>query len=182
MRYGALTRLTPNALIAGLCIGVGLAVLVVSGYFGGPARNVLPTTLQADTPLSRMTFTLGATPFAIDLPERATIRNFGDPSSVTIYDLSRGNRLQRQIRITTKRREVGVNDHTMALAGGRFDYQIADDLGGGSGGPIGELTGRLAIGPRVLFVECTDQNELGDPHPDWCLPYLDRLEVVPAPL
>ena len=178
MRYGTLTRLAPNALIAGLCLGLVLAVLIVSGYFGEPPRNVLPPGLQAETPLSHMTFTLGATPFAIDLPQRAEIRNFGDPSSVTIYDFTRGNRLQRQIRIATKQHELSANDRTMALARGRLDYQVTDNIGGGSGGPIGELTGRLTIGPRVLFVECTDQDGLGYTHPDWCLPYLDRLEVV----
>ena len=73
MRYGALTRFAPNALIAGLCAGFVLAVLVVSGYFGEPPRNVLPPALQAETSLSHMTFTLGATPFAIDLPQRAEI-------------------------------------------------------------------------------------------------------------
>lgn len=94
--------------------------------------------------------------------------------------MSRGTRLQRQIRIATAPREGGANhDRTMALADGRLDYQVTDNIGGGSGGPIGELTGRLQLGSRILFVECTDQDGLGYTHPDWCLPYLDRLEIVP---
>lgn len=176
--YNALARAAPNALIAGLCIGFVLAVLVVSGFFGAPPHSALPAARQADTPLLRLTFTLGATPFAIDLPERAEIQNFGDPSAVTIYDFTRGKRLQRQIRIATTPREPSANDRTMALAGGRLDYQVTDNIGGGSGGPIGELTGRLQLGSRILFVECTDQDGLGYTHPDWCLPYLDRLEIV----
>jgi len=167
-----------NALIGGLCIGFVLAVLVVSGFFGEPPRNALPAGPQADAPLSHLTFTLGATLFAIDLPEKAEIRDFGDPSAVTVYDFTRGERLQRQIRIATAGRESSVNDRTMPLAGGRLDYQVTDNIGGGSGGPIGELTGRLQLGSRILLVECTDQDGLGYTHPDWCLPYLDRLEIV----
>lgn len=178
MGYNALARVAPNALIAGLCIGLVLAVMVVSGFFGEPPHRALPAGRQADTPLSRLTFTLGATLFAIDLPQAAEIRDFGDPSAVTIYDFTRGQRLQRQIRIATTRRESSANDRTMALAGGRLDYQVTDNIGGGSGGPIGELTGRLQLGSRVLFVECTDQDGLGYTHPDWCLRYLDRLEIL----
>jgi hypothetical protein len=180
IRYNAITRVRPNALIVGLCIGFVLAVLVVSGFFGRPSPSALPAPPPADTPLARRIFTLGATSFAIDLPEASEIRDFGDPSDVTIYDFTRGKRLQRQIRIATASREPGANyDRQMAIAGsGHLEYQVTDNIGGGSGGPIGELTGRLKIGSRVLFIECTDQDGLGYTHPDWCLRYLDRLEIV----
>jgi hypothetical protein len=177
--YNALTRVRPNALIAGLCAGFVLAVLVVSGFFGEPSSATL-TSPQGDAPPVRMTFTLGTTSFEIFLPAAAEIRDLAEPSTVAIYDFTRGQRLQRQIRIAARSTEPRppYNLRMSLSSGGHLDYQVTDNIGGGSGGPIGELTGRLQIGSRILFVECTDQDGLGYTHPDWCLRYLERLDIV----
>lgn len=61
---------------------------------------------------------------------------------------------------------------------GRLEYRGGGHTGGGSGGPIAELTGRMEIGPLVLTVSCTDRGTgAWAREPDWCLPYPDRLEI-----
>jgi hypothetical protein len=56
-------------------------------------------------------------------------------------------------------------------------YAMDLDIGGGSGGPEGELIGRVDLGAHNLSVVCHDQGERG-PQPHWCAPYLHHLKVV----
>jgi hypothetical protein len=155
-------------------------IMLLSGMAGCFAQT--EPHARPEAKLARMTFALGETTFAILLPEVDEIKPAAGVLAVTIYDFTRGKRLQRQIRIGTGPRDPGAShDRMMALGGGRLDYQVTDFIGGGSAGPIGELTGRLEIGSLVLFIECTDQDDLGYTHPDWCLPYLNRLEIVRVP-
>jgi hypothetical protein len=112
------------------------------------------------------------------LPETATVRMLPGSQQATI-DLTKGQRLERFLRLemTNAVRSLSFDHVAQMHNGGRLSYSIDDDTGGGSGGPIAALTGRLEIGPLAIAITCTDQDELYR-HPDWCLPYLDRLELV----
>ncbi len=133
---------------------------------------------HAQQALIRKTFALGDTSFAIFLPEAAVVGRSAGGDKVT-FDLTKGERLERSLTLATAPPEPGASaDRDALLANGsRFEYAVEDDIGGGSGGPIARLSGRLAIGAHVLSVTCTDQDEWSR-EPAWCRPYLARLEVV----
>jgi hypothetical protein len=64
---------------------------------------------------------------------------------------------------------------TTLTNGARVRYHIDRDIGGGSGGPEGELKGEVELGGKVLVLRCRDQSEWENT-PDWCLQYLRYLE------
>jgi hypothetical protein len=152
------------------------AIVVILSVAAGTAQN--PSSIGDEVRLSPKTFTLGDTAFVIMLPETAIVRESPGSQQVGI-DLAKGQRLERFLRLEmTDAVRSSSFDHVAQLHnGGRLSYSIDDHSGEGSGGPIAALTGRLEIGPLVIAITCTDQDELFR-RPDWCLPYLDRLELV----
>lgn len=125
-------------------------------------------------------FTIGGKAYSIVLPEKATIKNSAVPDEILIDDLSKSQRLQRSLVISLEPNEAGsAIDRVERLRGGNsLAYQIADNIGGGSGGPIAELKGRITVGDIQLFIECTDQDEWSR-DPKWCVPLLESLKVAP---
>ena len=85
----------------------------------------------------------------------------------------------RLLELAAAQSEIGVRcDRTLSLASGSvLRYSVTDNVGGGSGGPIAELSGRPEIGGRVLAVTCTDQDELSR-MPDRCVPYLHHRKIA----
>ena len=136
-------------------------------------RPALPKTA-----LKRLTFRLDGTSFAIFLPEAAIASNSASGQEVR-FDLTKGKRLERLLILAKTSTTIDAGDHPkVTLANGaRLEYQVKDDTGGGSGGPVAALIGRMNIGLLVLSVRCTDQEKWGR-EPDWCLPYLGRLEIL----
>ena len=130
------------------------------------------------TTLARVTFRLDGTSFAIFLPEAARASNSASGNEVR-FDLTKGKRLERLLILAMTSPAIEAGDHpkVMLANGARLEYQVKDDTGGGSGGPVAELIGRMNIGPLVLSVRCTDQEKWGRA-PAWCLPYLGRLEIL----
>ncbi len=129
--------------------------------------------------LNRSAFTLEGTRYRILLPQRATVvPPSGQVDRVTIRDASKSQRLERLLILGGPRSEAQSGDTRMVrlASGGVLRYRINDNVGGGSGGPIAELSGELQIGARTLAVTCTDQGELVR-EPDWCVPYLHHLEM-----
>ena len=128
--------------------------------------------------LARLTFTLDGTSFAIFLPEAAIVSNSASGHEVR-FALTKGKRLERLLVLAITSAAIDVGDHpkVMLANGARLEYQVKDDTGGGSGGPVAELIGRMNIGSLVLSVRCTDQEKSGR-ESDWCLPYLSRLEIL----
>lgn len=130
--------------------------------------------------LERTIFTLGETSLATMLPEGAEISNSASGAHQTaIRDVSKSKRLERLLVIAAAPSGFRASyDRRVILAnGGRLEFQIKDDVGGGSGGPIAELAGRMEIDSHVFSITCTDQDEFRR-DPSWCLPYLGRLEIV----
>lgn len=149
-------------------IGMALALL--------PSLAGAQPSTPATTALARKVFTLGGTPFVLFLPEAATVRISASENTIT-FDLTKGMRLERQLVLATAPREIVAGRKVLLRNGARLEYAIDDNTGGGSGGPIAALSGRMEIGAHALSVRCTDQDE-GSREPDWCLRYLDRLEIV----
>jgi hypothetical protein len=122
-------------------------------------------------------FTLDGKTYSLLLPKKAFIEPSVLPRQVTIRDLTKSQRLQRLLMISLEPNEAGSKiDQIRELPDGKtLAFQLADDIGGGSGGPIAELKGRVQIDGTQLFVECTDQNELSR-DPEWCVPLLASLK------
>jgi hypothetical protein len=69
--------------------------------------------------------------------------------------------------------------HRLREGSGRIvHYRQTDDAGGGSGGAMATIEGRLDIGPHTIFLSCSDQNE-SVLNPDWCFDHLGTLELIP---
>ena len=152
---------------------VAASIWLHTAYAQRPEATARPTTT-----LARMTFTLGGASLAIFLPEAAVVHNLTGRDKIYI-DLTKGKRLERWLILQTAPHGPGANyDKTMILTnGGHLEYRTEDNTGGGSGGPVAELRGRMEVGSLILAVTCTDQDE-GSREPDWCLPYLSGLEIV----
>lgn len=58
--------------------------------------------------------------------------------------------------------------------GSDFQFSLKQNIGGGSGGTEGELTGIVRLDQTVLDIECHDQSEW-QPEPEWCVPYIHHL-------
>jgi hypothetical protein len=65
--------------------------------------------------------------------------------------------------------------------GARVAYTVDRQLDGpsGSGGPEGELKGRMELNGRTIAVTCHDQDEWGA-RPEWCLRHLGSLQAKGA--
>jgi hypothetical protein len=152
----------------------GLFAMLAAGAYGLSAA-IASQDRQA-------VFTLGGKAYSIVLPEKVTIKNSAAPDEILIDDLSKSQRLQRSLVISLAPNEAGsAIDRVERLRGGNsLAYQIADDIGGGSGGSIAELKGRITVGDVQLFIECTDQHEWSR-DPKWCVPLLDSLKPAPPP-
>jgi hypothetical protein len=168
-----------NAALAMWCPKFFIVILLLLCASGCDDQTAVPVTPAPSEPtLARMTFTLGGTSFAIFLPETATIHSPVSPDKVYI-DLRKNSREQRVLILTTAPHDPGASyDQKKTLTnGGHLEYRTEDDTGGGMSGLIAELTGRMKIGSLVISVECTDQAKWSR-KPEFCLPYLDRLEIV----
>jgi hypothetical protein len=156
----------------GSCLACALALLL--------AVSAVRAHAPADPAgLRRAVFALGDERYRILLPQRAAlVPASGQVQHVVIRDESKSKRLERLLLLGRKRRADTGLDRTVTLAGGGIlRYRIDIDTGGGSGGPVAELTGWLQLGTRSLGVICTDQDELLR-EPEWCIPYLHHLEPV----
>src|ERR1700722_4201688 len=97
--------------------------------------------------LARMTFTLGGTSFAILLPEASQIGSVGHDATSPDYkiyiDPMTSTRLGRKIilAIAGNERSASYDYKVLLENGGRLEYSVLDDIGGGSGGPEAEITG-----------------------------------------
>jgi hypothetical protein len=127
--------------------------------------------------LQRADFTLDGVGYRILLPPRARV---GPPgaSGISIRDETKSQRLERMLIL-----DVGPHGQATASrrtitfrSGATLSYSVDDNVGGGSGGPVAELTGEITVGGRRLAVTCTDQNEHRR-EPDWCVAYLHHLEI-----
>ena len=113
--------------------------------------------------------------FVILLPATTTMSNL---VGQVAFDLTKGRRLQRSLHFATAvGNDTGYSHQLQMASDSVLQFQIKDNTGGGSGGPIAELTGIMQIGTRRLAVTCTDQDEWSR-EPDWCLPYLNFLVVA----
>jgi hypothetical protein len=113
--------------------------------------------------------------FVILLPTTTTMSNL---DGQVAFDLTKGRRLQRSLHFATAvGNDTGYRHQLQMTSGSVLEFKIKDNAGGGSGGPIAELTGIMQIGAQRLAVTCTDQDEWRR-EPDWCLPYLNFLVVA----
>jgi hypothetical protein len=153
-----------NAAFARLCPRFFIVILLLLGASACNEQaevNVRPKPL-----LARMTFTLGGTSFAIFLPEASQIGSVGHDATSPDYkiyiDPMISTRLVRKLILAIAPNERSASyDHKVLLEnGGRLEYSVLDNIGGGSGGPEAEITGRMEIGLLALSVTCHDQNEL----------------------
>ena len=135
----------------------------------------------ADPPLVRKEFVLDGMTLAVSVPEANAERISVRAGRITI-DFAKNMRLQRALFLSRGSLPAGgpLGPKRELPSGGRLSYRLEDDTGGGSGGPIAELNGILEIGPVELAVTCTDQSEWSR-DPEWCLPYVGRIEFVKAP-
>ena len=158
-----------SARTANLCAAFGIAVALLAGADSARAAPAGPKALR------RTTFTLDGMSFAMPVPDRGNVRVSADTFTIFV-----GTRLQRLI--TLEKSKAGSRRHyrqkTVLANGLRLEYSIDDNVGGGSGGTIAELKGRLEINGHVLSVLCTDQSEFSAPQADWCLSYLGQLELT----
>ena len=155
-----------------------LGEVLVAAVWPHIARAQQVEHLALPTPaLVRSLFTLGGWSFAINLPGAARVSHPNGQG--VVFNLAKGGRLQRTVEFRAGvQRADGPRYPTVVLPnGGRFAYEMNDNTGGGSGGPIAELTGHLEFGSLTISVTCTDQNEVGR-EPAWCVPYLGNLEVL----
>ena len=169
-----------NAALAMWCPKFFIVIVLLLCASGCDDQTAVPATPAPSAPtLARMTFILGGKSFAIFLPEASVVDDSSSPGKVYI-DPRKSTRLERVLILAIAPPGPGASyDQKFKLTkGGNLKYRTVDNTGGGSGGPIAQLTGQMEIGLLVLSVECTDQNELLSREPNWCLPYLDRLEIV----
>lgn len=162
-----------KAAIAAACPGL---ILFLFGAVACIAQTA--ATPQPQAALVRTTFALGGTSFTIFLPPAAVVEDSSVPGEVLI-DFRKNTRDQRMIVLTMApyNSDVRYDQKTRLMSDGQLQYRTDDDTGGGSSGAIAELSGRLEIGGLVVSVKCTDQDKFY-PKTEWCLPYLDHLEVV----
>lgn len=129
----------------------------------------------SDTLLARKIFKLDGEYFEISLPKSARYATASISVNRVAFSLTKGNRLERSLHLATADEPGAEFTHRLQMTSGSLlEYQMKDNTGGGSGGPIAELTGRMKVGTHYLSVLCTDHDEL-DREPGWCLPYLNGL-------
>jgi hypothetical protein len=128
------------------------------------------------------TFSLGGQNYTMTVPTNAAVDQIPASDQVIIRDLTKSRRLERVLVISLQPNEAGsaIDRVTMLPGGQSLAYQLADDIGGGSGGPIAELKGRITVDGARLFITCTDQDEWSR-DPEWCVPWLGSLKRTPAP-
>lgn len=155
---------------------IGRALLVL-------LAGVAPITMAkaqraADPPLVRKEVVLDGITLAVSVPQTNAERISVQGGRITI-DFARNMRLQRLLILKRGTPPAGgpLGPKRELAGGGWLSYRLDDDPGGGSGGPIAELNGVLEIGAAEFAVTCTDQSEWGG-DPEWCLPYLGRIELV----
>jgi hypothetical protein len=151
-------------------------LFVASGC--GDNEPALPAPAPKEEKLTRFTFSIDGKPYAISLPQQAEMRAQHDPHSVT-FDARKNQRQMKLMMISAAPRRLAIDyDQTMRLRNGTtMRYRDLGEVGGGSGGAEFEIAGRIEIGTSALFLNCTDQTESVG-FPDWCLHYLDTLDVA----
>ena len=167
-----------HAVVSRRRLGYVVAVVLLMGAKSCGAQTQ-PAELSGN--LERAIFTLGGTSLAIMLPKGAEIsKSASSGREVMIRDVSKRKRLERLLVIATASKgfRASYYDRKVTLAnGGRLEFQIRDNVGGGSGGLIAELAGRMQIDSDVFSITCTDQDELRR-NPSWCLPLSGWLGIV----
>ncbi len=131
----------------------------------------------------RFEFVLDNQRYAISLPDQAGMRQQTDAKQI-IFDARRGQRLQKiMILGTATDRPSRSLDRRYRLRNGSGNvvrYRQDDNAGSGSGGGLAQIEGEFEVGLYTLFLYCSDQGEWAQ-SPDWCLEYLETLELTPAP-
>jgi hypothetical protein len=142
-----------------------------------------PVALTPSPPLERMTFTLRDSTFEIQLPERPWLPEGSKMVALRDHVIFHASpRAMRFIKIANvKQKTPTVVGRTQTLSNGStLVFRVNYNVGGGSGGTEGTLVGRVEINGQRLSVTCGDQIEGSRPDPEWCIPYLGTLAIVPA--
>ncbi len=144
-------------------------------------QPALPPAPETKAKLTRFEFTLDNVRYAISMPEQAGMREPLDTKSAT-FDARKTQRLQKiMVLAAVQDRQVAPPDRTRRLRNGSvLNFHRTDAAGGGSGGGMATIEGELEVGLHKLFLYCSDQSEWSV-YPDWCVEYLETLEIVPAP-
>jgi hypothetical protein len=146
-------------------------------------QPALPPAADKKEKLARFEFQLDNVRYAISLPEQAGMRDPRDPKSVT-FDARKTQRLQKIMVLSAVPEQPNrIYDRQYQLLKGAaraLRYRRTDDAGGGSGGGMATIDGEFEVGLYTLFLYCSDQSEWAL-YPDWCIEYLETLELIPAP-
>jgi hypothetical protein len=163
----------------------GAALLAVLLLVAACSDNqpALPPAAEKKEKLTRFDFTLDQVRYAISLPEQAGMREPTDAKRV-IFDARKGQRLQKIMILGTAPdgapRTLDRQHRLRNGSAGIVRYRRVEDASGGSGGGIALIEGEFEVGVYTLFLYCSDQSEWTI-YPDWCLDYLETLEITPAP-
>lgn len=146
-------------------------------------QSALPPAPEKKEKLTRFEFALDNVRYAVSLPEQAGMREPTDAKRV-IFDARKNQRLQKIMILGTAPdgpRPTLDRQHRLRNAAATIvRYRRVEDSGGGSGGGIALIEGEFEVGVYTLFLYCSDQSEWSV-YPDWCIEYLETLEIMPAP-
>lgn len=151
---------------------------VAAVWVGAVAAAGAPALAQTGEPLERIEFALGDQRYRIAMPKGSKLSDAKARRCALIWH-PHAIRLMKFLELCSPPVPAGTahKSATTLGNGGRLRYNIDHDIGGGSGGTEGELTGHLELEGRVLSLTCRDQSERKTA-PGWCLRYLDSFSFV----